>query len=172
MTCPAANLGMSPFQGKECIPFMHEFLGCPQACRSVATLAAGLPILLELSSVNVLMAGRTFSWSRTIPPDLWASYLTDRPFNVTMLARCLSMGPSEGKTCLFLMIIRTELERRAIRQMADRTVALLKFLLELPSVGVRVAYLACLGCGFELPHLGFCIDEMALDTGHGSVGTQ
>ena len=82
------------------------------------------------------------------------------------------MGPGKGETCLFLVIIGPELKCRAIRMMAQRTVALLQFLLKLSSVGIRMTPRAGLGDGFELPHLGFGIDEMALDAGHGPVRTQ
>ncbi len=51
------------------------------------------------------------------------------------------------------------------RSVATLTLGL-SILLELPSVGVQMAGIACLGCGSELPHLGIGIDAMALDTGH------
>jgi hypothetical protein len=163
---------MGSLQGKPCVSFVHEFFGCPQVCRSVATLTLGLSSLLELPSVYVLMAGRTFSWCGAIAPALLARHLIDRPFNVTVFAGCLSMSPDEGKTSLSLVSIRTELKGRVIRQMAHRAVALLQFPLELPSVGISMACLTCLVCGSELPHLGICINAMALDAGHSPVCTQ
>ena len=82
------------------------------------------------------------------------------------------MGPGEGITSLFIVIIRTELERRAVRVMAHRTIALLQFLLELPCVGISMACLTRLVRGSELPYLGICSNAMALDTGHSPVCTQ
>jgi len=55
---------------------------------------------------------------------------------------------------------------------AHRAVALLQFLLELSSVVVRMACLACLVYGSELSHLGFLIDKMTLDAGHSPVCSQ